>query len=297
MGEVGSGTLLLRVDQSGNVLDTVTASGRHWSFAFSPDGRRVATDLEEASQTSSDVWIVDLDRKTRTRITFDEEGDWSPVWSPDGSRVAFQSRRDGIIGIYAKNADGTGTIEMMHTFERPMWPSQWTPDGEGILAIYASGPDGAEVWYVPVDSAIEPYPLLQLPENQYDPRLSPDGRWLAYGSDETGEEHVYVTTFPELRGRWQVSVQEGDRPRWSGDGSRMYYLSNDDEVIQVSVDGSGNALKVGEFEKKFQFEGGARPGRVYAVSRTDQTMMLNIRPTSRTTNSMVLVQNWLAEFE
>jgi Tol biopolymer transport system component len=139
--------------------------------------------------------------------------------------------------------------------------------------------------------------LLQLPEDQYDARLSPDGRWLAYGSNESDEEHVYVTSFPELRGRWQVSIEDGDRPRWNDDGTKIYYLSNQDEIMEASVDGVGSAFRVGEITKLFKIENASRPGRIYDISGDEQTILLNVRPGSQTSTSLVLVQNWPAEFE
>lgn len=220
------------------------------------------------------------------RLTFDSsQENASPIWSPDGTRMVFQSLRNGKWGLYQKNADGTGAEELLTESERQKWPSTWTPDGLSILYVIVDPKTRHDVWLLPLTGDHQPRPLLTGPAIEYFPQVSPDGRWLAYTSSEGGTMQVFVKPFPTGSGRWLVSGSGiADFPRWRGDGKELFYLTNSvsgGAVMSVAVNGSGGSF-VAEtptalFTPPGQFGGGfGHTGNffVYAVSRDGQRFLM-----------------------
>ena len=179
------------------------------AFDLSPDATRLAISPVDPQTTTGDIWILDLVRQTKTRLTSDAMGDWRPMWSPDGSRILFDSNRSGINSVYAKAANGSHPEELFyeHPESSAMISSDYSRDGRVVLYTNTRSKTSFDLWALFLGPPLSAKPLLQTAFNEYHAVLSPDSRWIAYVSDETGAPQVYVQSFPEGEMRWQVSSQ------------------------------------------------------------------------------------------
>jgi serine/threonine-protein kinase len=211
------------MDRNGVVSTLWEEPGTYANPKLSPDGRRLS--LTVLRDGNWDVWVYDLERKVSTRLTFHDGYDGDQVWSPDGEHLVFTSDRDGIENPYRKRADGSGDAERLATIEHDFWASSWSSDGRWVLGeIQASTFD---LWALPADGSGEPVEYLATEFFERFPAISPDGKWVAYMSDESGREEIYVRPFPAAAGKWQVSDGGGDWPLWSPDGSELIYRTAD----------------------------------------------------------------------
>lgn len=225
---------LVWVDRKNQVQALLAPSRRYSSPAISPDGQRIAISIFSGNHV--DVWVYEIPHGTLTRLTFDENST-APLWSVDGKRIAFRTTRGVDSGILWKPADGSGTEEnLVPRLGLITIPTSWSPDGK-FLAYYSIGTDtGRDIFIAPLQGEREPRPFLQTKFDELHPRFSPDGRWIAYTSNESGQFQVYVQPFPGPGGKWQVSVAGGSQPIWARDGRELFYLSpNSDQVMSVSV--------------------------------------------------------------
>ncbi len=214
---------LLWVDREGNSIPVTDRPDSYHTLSISPRGDAVVTDLEGAN---NHIMVHELARGGRKMLTTD----WSqgvPIWSADGDKVAFFSDRGGPGNLYWTAADGSGELQRLTRSERKQWPTSWSPDGS-YLAYTEQHPDtSADLWLLPVDSSGEPgdpRPLLQTPHTEDEAVFSPDGRWIAFTSNETGRKEVYVARFPPDGGRLSVTGDSGASPSWSPESDEIYYL-------------------------------------------------------------------------
>ena len=210
----------------------------------SPDGRRIA--FTHRQHDHNDIWLVDAASGTREHFTFESTEDESPVWSPDGRRIAYssawtgQSRR-----VYIKPVDGSSEPELIYTGDYHLHLTDWSPDGKW-LAFHQFHPDtGPDIWLVSTDGEGQLVPLVTTLGVQEDVVFSPDGRWIAYHSDESGRPEVYAVSYPELGSKIQVSGDGGAAPRWNGRGDELFYVSPDGDITVVSVNTQGRLLRSG----------------------------------------------------
>lgn len=211
------------VDRKG-VLEVLGAPGRDYlpTLRVSPDGKRVLVVIQDGG--FRDVWMYDILRGTLARLTFGEGDNSAPTWSPDGRRVAFARLRDGNFSILAKPSDGSGSEETLlppQSFRSS--PASWSPDGK-LLTCFRVGRGGKfEVWVLPLEGERKPQPLLAGQFNYGGAPFSPDGKYVAYASDETGRNEVYVMPFGNGSGKWQISMGGGSNPVWERDGRQLFY--------------------------------------------------------------------------
>jgi WD40 repeat protein len=216
---------LVWVDRKGKE-EPIAAEPNNYNFPkISPDGTKVA--LSFPTGGNQNIWVWDLVRKTMTRLTFDEAGDFLPLWSPDGKRIAFMSSRGGKPSIYWKAADGTGADELLASASgRYIGPRSWSGDGKTLVFMEVGAGTGADIGVVSVEGDRTKKLLLHEKYAEMDPQISPDGRWMAYASDESGRFEIYVRPYPEVKGgKWQVSTSGGIWPLWSRDGRELFYRS------------------------------------------------------------------------
>ena len=268
--------------------------------ALSPDGRLVAVTATESS--NEDVWVYDITRGVRTRLSTSPERDWRPVWSPAGDEVAFTSNRAGNYDIFLRQADGSGEEKVLAEAPYNETLSDWSRDGKYLLYHLSDPETRADLWYLERNedgSGWEPHPFLQTPFSEFVPRFSPDGRYVAYVSTESGQNEVYVQPFPEGGRRVTVSSNGGTKVRWSRDGKELFYVEGE-TLVAVSVS-SGSSFSVGPATRLFEHPdlGLGTNYAPYDVSADGQRFILTGpvgEGADAPTPSIRVVQNWYEEF-
>jgi len=215
-------------DRNAQPLGPVGPWGIYRGVEISPNGLRVAVHRHDG--TGGDLWVVEPPPQGPRRITFDATQDnSSPIWSPEGDRIVFTSRRNGKLGLYETRSDGSGTDgELLFESDLPKAPMSWSPDGKRLVFWMHDPKTLGDIWILPMEGDKKPVPFLASSKNETHPQVSPDGKWIAYTSDLTGRKEVYVQPFPSGTGRWQISPDAGlggDWPRWRKDSQELYYHS------------------------------------------------------------------------
>ena len=221
------------VDRKKQVKELAAPARHYGSPHISPDGQRIAVAIPSGS-SGSDVWVYEIPHGTLTRLTFDEHSS-APIWSPDGKRIAFATTRPTGPAILVKPADGSGAEETLVAGESLILvPTSWSSDGK-FLAYWAVGSaTGRDIWIAPLTGERKPQPFLQTKFNEMQARFSPDSRWIAYQSEESGRYEVYVQPFPGPGGKWQISTNGGTTPVWAQNGRELFYMSSGN-FMSVSV--------------------------------------------------------------
>jgi Tol biopolymer transport system component len=266
--------------------------------ALSPDGRLVAVGAWDPDTGTADIWIHDVERNLRTRLTFDAADDFAPRFSPDGRTLVFSSERDGQSAtLWTVPVAGTGQPERLAAAGgRTLVATSWSPDGQWIVATAVGGGGaGLDIMVVPAQGG-DPEPLIATQFNEAPASVSPDGRWVAYRSDETGRDEVYVTSFPKPGRKWQVSRGEGHMPSWRGDGREIYYRDIR-TLYAAAVDGSGETFVPGEVTALFDPPPRFANGRQYEPSRDGQRFLVVEPLQASDASPITLVLNWDAALE
>jgi serine/threonine-protein kinase len=228
------------LDRSGK-LSPLRSTPANWSNpAVSPDGRLLAIDIYDGSQT--DIWIYDWERDTLSRRTFDKADDVRPVWSPDGTRIVFASRRENAaaFNLYWQRADGTGNAERLTTSNNSQWPSSFHPNGRMLAFMETTSGGPSDVMMLPIDGdekngwrAGTPTAFLNASYNESSAMFSPDGRWIAYISNEGGRSDIFVQPYPGPGGKYQLSSVAADDPTWSRKTSEFFFLTTADVRLML----------------------------------------------------------------
>jgi serine/threonine-protein kinase len=265
---------------------------RFHSPRASPDGRYVAVDF--TYQGSRDVWTVDLRQNTMTRLTFANDGH-DPVWTADGTKVAYATATAGVVGSFIQNADGSGVSEQLYVSDMPTTAGVFTPDGSQLLTIRLSSDGSFDIGRILTSGDAPEEPLLATPFNEAWPAISPDGRWLAYTSDESGQNEVYVRPYPGPGAKVLVSQNGGREPVWSRDGSELFY---------VGFQQQGSQLVAVGVEADSEFRVGSRTALFDAseYEPSDPHANFDVLPDGRFVmvhqgrlSEMVMVLNWTEE--
>ena len=262
---------------------------------ISPDGRRVAVEIME---NTTQVWMYDLTRDTLTRMTFAGGTNRNPSWTPDGKRIAFQSTKEGPQNLFWQQADGGGGLERLTAREHTQFPHSWSPDGQ-LLAFTEIDPTTLyDIWVLRLSDR-KAQLFLGTPFNEAAPSFSPDGRWLAYASDESGRYEIYVQPYPGPGGKWQISTEGGREPIWNRNGRELFYR-NGDKMMAVDI-----ATQPGFSADKprMLFEGQYTPTAAtipnYDVSPNGQRFLM-LKPPEQTDvapTQISVVLNWLEELK
>jgi serine/threonine protein kinase/Tol biopolymer transport system component len=234
------------IDRTGRLVETAAPEASDITVSLSPDGRRALTTRLIASAASEErlpanIWLQDLPRRVATRVTLDAAGvDENPIWSPDGRALVFASHRgSGLADVRLLGTNESGAGRIIASGDRNFHPIDWSRDGKTILLqAYATGTgaDNLDLWSMPADASGAPQPYLEEAQGgQAQGQFSPDGRWVAYTSDESGRVEVYVRAYPSGQGRSQVSASGGAQPRWRRDGRELYYVSPSGTLMAVPV--------------------------------------------------------------
>jgi WD40 repeat protein len=243
-----SGSQLTGYDREGRVQSSVFSPNRLDDIAISPDGGRLALMRVELDKRSNyDVWTYDLSRGVFTRVTFAQQAD-DPVWSPDGEWLIYAHDAK----LRRIRASGAGDPEPVLDSGQDDVTHDWSRDGRQILFSRWAEGDQIDLWSLELGAGAEPSPVLNSAFSEFQAEFSPDGRWLAYASDESGELQVYVMSWPDPTGKWQVSTAGGGMPRWRGDGRELFYIALDRKLTAVEVAGDASGFKVGTERSLFQ---------------------------------------------
>jgi serine/threonine protein kinase len=297
LAQVGKGSArsqLTWFDRSGKQIATVGTAAVIQNPALSPDGRRVAFNQTDKDGRLEDVWVRDLGSDAALRLTFSPGLNELPVWSPDGKRIAYLSNRQLKSTLDIRNADGSGAERMISEHPKTdlaCW--DWSRDGRYLLIG-----KGRELWYMTLPDE-QMKPLFQGNWIVRNAQFSPDGKWIAYASNETGNWEVYVSPFPSLSSRWQVS-NGGEEPRWRNDGKELFYLSSENKMMAVPVK-LGSNFEAGTPVTLFQTHlrqliASADLVR-YDVSADGQKFLINSRVDEPNAAPLSVVLNWAAEME
>jgi len=264
---------------------------------LSPDGQRLAVNIVDPRTASTDVWLVDLVRNASSRFTFDSGVEWFPIWSPDGKRIAFAGNGSGgrAPTLYVKGLADAGSGEsLVPPGGQVQFPWEWaqTPVGQFILYTESMPATGLDLMLLPLQGERKPRPWLRTRFDESDARVSPDGRWVAYVSTESGRREVYVRAFDGAGETIQVSTAGGVTPRWRRDGRELYYLAPNGNMTMVIVrDGAG--FHVGNPAHLFHVELAHDDFGQYDVSADGQRFLVNTAAGSRAPAVTVDV-NWTA---
>ena len=295
-------TLVWR-DRAGDVLESIGQPQQGMVRpALAPDGQRIAVRASESG--NQDVWIHDLIRSTKTRVTFDEGAERNPTWSPSGQEVTYWSQDDEGHRLMSTSADGTGEPVVLVESASGLNAPDWSRDGR-YLVYYENDPETrSDIRYIELGAdgaAGEPVTFLGSSAREADPKLSPDGRFLGYSSDESGSSEIYVRPFPYGAGRWQASVNGGRYPRWSPVENELYYVERSTSTLMAVPVSTEQGFTLGQpqvlFEDRSLIGGG--PGPKYDVSAHGKRFV-TVAPVEDDTEaappSIRIVQNWHEEF-
>ncbi|MGQ0732685.1 MAG: protein kinase domain-containing protein [Acidobacteriota bacterium] len=290
-GSANRGLTMRWIDRRGARGDAVGTPGVYENPRLSPDGTRLAYHSQDRG---ADIWVTDLARGATTRFTFDPGTDNVPVWSPDGARIAFVSNREGgVFNVYHRSASGTGEDELLLKTPNNKTLNDWSADGRYLLYEENDPKTGSDLWVLPMTGDRTPMRVLDTRFNERGGAFSPDGRWIAYASDENGANEVYVRTFPVSGGKWQVSTGRGFSPRWRPDGKELFY-DRTGQMMAVDLSGTvpGRQFKAGPPTPLFP---GLRsmPPHNYDIAADGRFLVLTTTAAD-TLLPIVVVLNWLS---
>lgn len=228
------------MDRTGKQIGAATKSASMAGGALSPDEKEIVLALGPDPVTL-DLWLQDVSRGVLSRFTFGPDRSALPVWSPDSGRIAYTAVSGAVFSIYQKPVNGTGAAELLKSGGINVFASDWSPDGRFIVYSEFAEKTNNDLWLLPLSGDHKPVPYLQTQFNEEDGHFSPDGRWVAYMSDESGHFEIYVQPFPATGPKWQISSAGGRFPRWSHDGRELFYVAADQKLMAVTVKPGGGS--------------------------------------------------------
>jgi eukaryotic-like serine/threonine-protein kinase len=294
------------IDRAGNLVASVGPPGQVAEPSSSPDEKLVAFS-RTGRPGGADIWLWDQARRADTRFTFDDSAQQhESAWSPKGDRIVFNSNRLGHFDLYQRAANGSGKDELLLSTPNDKTADQWSKDGRFVIYSEVDPKSKRDLWVLPVgpDAPADrkPVPFLTTEFNEIQGQLSPDSRWMAYVSDESGQSEVYVRPFPAADGKWRISTAGGEQPRWRGDGKELFFVAADGTMTAVAVGTSGEsthtleaATQVPLFDAHLVPAGGGLTFQ-YDVSADGQRFLINKAGEAAQTLLNVIV-NWTEELK
>jgi hypothetical protein len=278
---------LVWFDRSGKRRGTVGEPGRYGRLELSPDEKKVVFERLDADGRHANLWLVDLARGSTSRLTSTASSDYAPVWSPDGSRLLFGSARTGLGDLFEIGAGGSGERQVFHD-DHDKNPMDWSPDGRLALFLSVSSATREDVWMINLADG-KAAPLVATRFSEVDARFSPDGKWFAYCSDESGRPEIYVQSLADAANRHQVSVAGGVRPRWRGDGRELFFgTAGGLQSVDIRTDHGFEASQPRELFK-------GPPAVDYAATKDGQRFLAAVLVDDNPFHPPTVVLNWTAE--
>jgi Tol biopolymer transport system component len=280
-------------DRAGNVLGPAgDIPGAGNGPELSPDGRHVAFD--RTVQGNRDVWFLELERGGLSRVTTDASVDGYPVWSPDGSQIVFESTRRGTFDLWRKASSGGGAEELLLETPDTDYPLQWSADGRFVIYQRTDLKEVWDLWALPMTGDNRtPFAVANTPFLERMGQLSPNGQWLAYETNETGRPEIVVQAFPEARGRWPVSTNGGEAPRWSADGRELFFIAPDRTIMAAMVTTTASTFGAGRPAALFGAQISSQPFRFpYTVARDGHFLINELQGLETAAIPITLILNW-----
>jgi serine/threonine protein kinase/Tol biopolymer transport system component len=285
---------LAMFDRNGKLLSVMKGTQSVFEASFSPDMTRIAFSTVDLQRRNEDIWVYDIARSISTRLTFDPRDDTDPIWSPDGKQIIFSSNRSTREGVFVKNADGTGSETELLTYEKGLYPTGWSRDGAMIACTTYPTRD---IVVFPSDGKQPPIKFLNTEFVEDEARFSPDGKYLAYASNESGQREIYVRPFPGPGGKWQVSTNGSlFRTFWRQDGKEIYYQSRDGKVMAAEVNVNGGTFSIGNVTPLYEALTIGVSG-ILDVSPDGQKFLMVYNQVESKSDHLTLVLNWEAELQ
>jgi Tol biopolymer transport system component len=298
-----SGDVISRLvwfDRNGRELRQVGPAANHESPRISPDEQRVAVGVVDPKTGTLDIWVYELKRDLPTRFTYtDSYTEYNPIWSPDGREIAFVGDVEGPPHLQQKELGSAGDAEILLPPGGVQWSHDWSSDGRFILYEETDPKGKVDLWVLPMFGERKPRPFRNTQYIETEGRFSPDGRWVAYVSDDSGHREVWVQSFQfegrDNGGRWRISTAGGSQPAWRQDGKELFYLASDNKLMSVAVK-SGTTFEAGSPTVLFRIDpsGG---GGFYDVSRDGQRFLVNTSLTRAETLPITVVVNWTSSLK
>ncbi|HXW92201.1 MAG TPA: protein kinase [Terriglobales bacterium] len=304
-GNEQGGWRLLWFARDGKPTGAIADFDRYFDPTISFDGTRIAAHLL-TSQGTGDVWIFDLVRNSKTRLTFGPASQRYPVWTPDGKTIYYGSNRKGGYHIYAKVSNGNGPEEVILENEDSIeFPEDVSSDSKFLLYLRTVSNTGTEMWALPLTGERKPIPVVRSVFNTSVAGLSslsrakiaPNGKWIAYGSDESGRFEVYLTAFPGGGAKWQVSTKGGAAPKWRRDNKELFFLDPADNLMAVDVNTSGDNVQLGTPHALFRAVGIQNTLGPYDVTADGKKFLINSGDVKEENQPLTMVQNWPAQLK
>ncbi len=282
-------------DRKGVKTGSLGDKADYREVAISPDGKKVAVSIADLSG-GWEIWVYEIERNLRTRVTFEPGQDQDPVWSPDSSRLVYRATRKGNSDLYSKTLTGVGGEELLLESTKIQSPMDWTPDGKFLAFLQVESTAGPDIWLLPTGGDRKPFPLINTRFVEAGGKFSPDGKWLLYTSDESGQFENYVVPFPNPTRKIQVSKGGGGIAFWRRDGKEIVYQGPEGKLMAVSIGVSGGNLVAGEPKPLFD---GPLGGAQYLWGMTpDAQKFLTISSgAQQPTRPLQLVVNWPAKLK
>jgi hypothetical protein len=290
-GQASTKSKLVWMGRDGKRLEQAGQEDFYGSLRLSPDGKRVALGRSDGNAVE-DIWLFEFNRSVMTRLTFDSKGASEPIWSSDGRQIIFRSNRSGVYQIYRKDASGGGQEEQLTKGPNLKGTGDLSPDGRNLVYF-----ESAHLWVLPLGGDGKPVPLSQTSTSfEVRGQFSPDGKWFAYVSNESGRYEVYIRAFPSSAGKWQVSNQGGTFARWRGDGKELFYISSNNKMTAAGVRTSATSIETDTPRELFPVSAPGPLGYPYDVTADGQRfLVLDAAGTAQGSAApLTVVTNWQA---
>jgi serine/threonine protein kinase/Tol biopolymer transport system component len=291
-----SGTQLIWYDRQGQRTDTLDESVVYYSPELSPDGKQLAVDVLDPSTGNVDIWLYQLATNLKARLTFGKSVNMSPVWSPDGTQIAFASNRNGVFDLYRKLASSSGGDEVLLQSSTNKNPTDWSPDGRYLLFEQRDPiqKGRSDIGVLPLFGDRTPFVLTVSDAGAREALFHPNGRWIAYTSDETGRDEVYVTSFPHPGSLREISTAGGKNPCWGRDGKELFFLTPDLQMMVAEVNGQGSTFEIGAVHSLFSTHAAVQAmASPFAVSADGKKFLVDSLPEANS-SPITIVVNWTA---
>jgi Tol biopolymer transport system component/tRNA A-37 threonylcarbamoyl transferase component Bud32 len=302
-----SAVQLVWLDRAGKPLGGFSPPGVYDSFRLAPDQKRIV--FTDRTDANTDVWVFDSTRGVRSRLTFDPAIDDPPIWSPDGLHVVWASNRGGSFDLYEKAANGVGSETLLVKMGTPSgWPEDWSADGRYLMYQIPGAKTGQDLWIAPqaassASGGQKPFPYLQTMFDEEHGRFSPDARWIAYSSNESGRSEVYVQSFPMPGTKFQISSNGGSEPEWRKDGTELFYIGGEGGMLMAAPIKLGRSasepLQPGQSKPLFPlpFVSSFIVRRSYDVSNDGQRFLVPVLPAGAAPPPLTVVLNWQTQMK